>query len=70
MDEETKLHGPEITRFTKPGQVLKVMRDGCIIFVLTNVSQAQGDKHTIPEHRDSAATRKSFIESGYIEEEL
>lgn len=61
-------HGGEKARFVKPGQIIRIMEDGCLIAELTHVVMP-GSGHTIPEHRDSPEARQRLLDSGYIEED-
>lgn len=63
-------HGVEITRFVKPGQIIKVMKDGCLIAELSYVQMADNTGHTTKGYgfKDSPDVREQLIKSGYEEE--
>lgn len=63
-------HGVEVTRFVKPGQTIKVMKDGCLIVELSYVQMADSTGHTTKGYgfRDSPEIRQQLIKSGYEED--
>lgn len=63
-------HGVEVTRFVKPGQIIKVMKDGCLITELSYVTMADSTGHTAKGFGfcDSADVREQLIKSGYEED--
>jgi len=65
-------HGHEVTRFVKPGQIIKVMKDGCLIAELSYVQMADSTGHTAHGFgfKDSPDVRAQLIKSGYEEEDL
>lgn len=63
-------HGVEVTRFVKPGQIIKVMKDGCLITELSYVTMADSTGHTTKGYgfKDSPDVREQLIKSGYEED--
>lgn len=63
-------HGVEVTRFVKPGQVIKIMKDGCLITELSYVQMADRTGHTAKGFgfKDSPEIRKQLEASGFEED--
>lgn len=70
MNDHDHDHGPEITRYIKPGQIIRIMKDGCLITEIVYVIMPGVNGHTIPGGRDSATARENLAASGFAEEEL